>query len=439
MTDDKAPSNRDEQFERLVEEASGETATRDFRDWAGDGRVILTVVFTDIKDSTGLNDRLGDHAMDQIREGHFARSDALIARQGGRLIKTIGDSVMAAFRSVDAGLDYAISLRTDPGHSQLTDRIRAGIHFGGMSVVGNDVYGSAVNFAARVGSATKEAQIWLSDEAKTEIESLRAPQHNSLEWERHDRVALRGFSGHFTLWSLSPPACPAGTNAPAVGLSAPVVPRSRQLPSVLGAVTKWPDPRAQNYERVDMVSSGEVVIDLPQNHEERGVYAQVDFIERLYVEGSKARAEFGVQRAFITVTKETGPGTLSRANVLRTCSIQRNAYFVTLQDAPAAISVCMDPDRDRTSLAELALPPTPNENYLCRIASATSELKSETVRAELRISLDVEGLYLAGDLKISSAKMKQIAAILAVAMTKNHQVVENGVIRRPLAVRNREL
>jgi len=196
---------------------------------------------------------------------------------------------------------------------------------------------------------------------------------------------------------------------------------------------------AQNYDRVDFVSSAEVVIDEQQEEgKERGVYAQIDFVERLYVESTRARIEFGVRRAYVSVGND-GPGGLERADHLRTAATRRNARFVSLHDAPEAVSLCIDPDPGKTSLAELALPPTPRENYLCQIATATAEVEAEKLQAELRVSLDIEGLYLADDIAplVSSSKKKQIEAIVAVAAKKNHHRVENGEIRRPLQVRER--
>jgi SEFIR domain-containing protein len=73
--------------------------------------------------------------------------------------------------------------------------------------------------------------------------------------------------------------------------SAAALPASPPLPDRPEANQRSePDPHAQNYERVDMVSSEpEVLIDSPREGQERGVYAQVDFIERLYIQGQKAR------------------------------------------------------------------------------------------------------------------------------------------------------
>jgi class 3 adenylate cyclase len=62
--------------------------------------------------------------------------------------------------------------------------------------------GSTANFAARVVSSIKGAEIWLSDRAKGDIDRLGAVQHKRLRWERHDGVAMKGFPGLFTLWAV---------------------------------------------------------------------------------------------------------------------------------------------------------------------------------------------------------------------------------------------
>jgi class 3 adenylate cyclase len=73
-----------------------------------------------------------------------------------------------------------------------------------MQVDEGDVFGDTVNFAAQVigfgGSIGKV--ICLSDRAKDDIERLGATQHKQLQWEPHEKVALKGYPGTFTLWSL---------------------------------------------------------------------------------------------------------------------------------------------------------------------------------------------------------------------------------------------
>jgi len=152
----------------------------------------------------------------------------------------------------------------------------------------------------------------------------------------------------------------------------------------------------------------------------------------------RGRASFGVRRAYVSVGND-GPGGLARADHWRATATRRNAQFVSLHDVPGAVSLCIDPDPGRTSLADLALPPTPRENYLCQIATATAEVEAEKLQAELRVSLDVEGLYLADEITplVSLSKKKQIEAIITVAAQKSHHRVENGEIRRPLKIQER--
>jgi len=193
-------ADRQRDFEMFVESARGETSTPSFTAWAEDERVTLAIVFTDVVGSTALGEELKDERMNEVRREHFAQSRKLIDQYKGREIKTIGDSFMAAFRSVEKALDYAKALQADPGHTQV--QIRAGIHIGPMQVEENDVFGGAVNFAARVVGAIQGAEIWLSDRAKEDLDRSGAKQHAPLKWERHDGVQMKGFTGVFTLWSL---------------------------------------------------------------------------------------------------------------------------------------------------------------------------------------------------------------------------------------------
>ena len=187
--------------DKFVLLANGEATTRSFQKWAGGDRVTLAVVFTDVVASTALGEQIRDEAMNEVRRAHFARSRELITQFKGREIKTIGDSFMTAFRCVDAALDYARALHGTTGHPKV--RIRAGIHIGPMHVEEGDVFGGTVNFAARVVGAIQGAEIWLSEQAKGDIDRLGAAKHKKLKWERREGISMKGFSGKFTLWSLS--------------------------------------------------------------------------------------------------------------------------------------------------------------------------------------------------------------------------------------------
>jgi len=140
--------------------------------------------------------------MSIVRRAHFAQSRKLIDQFHGREIKTIGDSFMAAFKCAGAALDYARALQENTGHPEV--KIRAGIHIGPMHVEEGDLFGGTVNFAARVVGAIKDAEIWLSDRAKEDIDRLGAVKHKGLKWMQHNLEPgqLKGFKGKYTLWAM---------------------------------------------------------------------------------------------------------------------------------------------------------------------------------------------------------------------------------------------
>jgi len=199
--DRSADKKRD--FEAFVVSASAETHSKRFVQWAGGERVTLAIVFSDIVGSTAMGQAVGDEQMNEIRKVHFAQGRKLLNYYEGREIKTIGDSLMVAFQSVDKALDFAMTFSSGTGHPKV--RIRVGIHVGPLQVEGNDVFGGTVNFAARVVAAISEPDIWLSERAKEDVNTLRAERHESLKWKRQERVQMKGFHDTFTLWSLQRP------------------------------------------------------------------------------------------------------------------------------------------------------------------------------------------------------------------------------------------
>lgn len=196
--------------------------------------------------------------------------------------------------------------------------------------------------------------------------------------------------------------------------------------------------QAYSYESVDFVTSREVVIDRPNAAKERGVYAQVGFLERLYVEGERSRIEFGVRRAHLSIVNG-GPGELSQSDHLRGMAGRYAARYVTRHDAPEAITVSMNPEAGKTTLAELALPPSPNENYWSQVATATADVETGHLKAELTVSLSPEGLLVSGDKGgiPSRATRDKIEAIMAVAAKKNRPLDGAGQIRIPIPVKER--
>src|SRR5712691_494805 len=105
-----------------------------------------------------------------------------------------------------SSLPTSSARRRDPGGAELPGaaelRIRAGIHIGPVSVEKGDVFGRTVNFASRVIGAITGSEIWVSEQAKGDIDALGAGHHQDLQWERHEDMEVKGFVGGVTLWSL---------------------------------------------------------------------------------------------------------------------------------------------------------------------------------------------------------------------------------------------
>jgi DNA-binding response OmpR family regulator len=193
-------ARRHDEIEKFILSANAEILTPTFRAWERSEYATLAIVFTDVVDFTKLCEEMKDAGMKEVRRLHFARSRELIERYQGCEIKTMGDSVMAAFRSVQEALRYALELQKDTGH--LLVHIRAAIHIGPMHVEENDVFGGTVNFAGRIIRSIQGSEIWLSDEAKSGIGPL-SEKYANLQWQQHDDIHFKGFPGTWTLWSVS--------------------------------------------------------------------------------------------------------------------------------------------------------------------------------------------------------------------------------------------
>ena len=124
----------------------------------------LTFLFTDLKGSTALYDRVGDIvAYDLVRE-HFRVLNEIVASEAGAVVKTIGDAVMATFPSPDRALAAALRMRESLHALKKDLLIKIGIHEGPcLAVTLNDrldYFGQTVNIAARVQGLAHERAIF---------------------------------------------------------------------------------------------------------------------------------------------------------------------------------------------------------------------------------------------------------------------------------------
>jgi adenylate cyclase len=123
----------------------------------------LTILFADVSGSTKLFELRGNVAARSIIAAVLSALVEVAQRHGGSLVKTIGDEIMCTFPGALQGLlaatDMQRRVKNDAGFVQENIGIRIGLHQGDALVEENDVFGDAVNVAARMASLAQRDQI----------------------------------------------------------------------------------------------------------------------------------------------------------------------------------------------------------------------------------------------------------------------------------------
>jgi class 3 adenylate cyclase len=123
-------------------------------------RRLATILFTDIVGSTERAATVGDRAWREMLNRHHAFARASIERAGGRMIKSIGDGVLASFDGPGRAIDAAHEI--SGGAPNLDLHVRAGLHVGEIEVMQGDVAGIAVHVAARVAALADPDEVLVS-------------------------------------------------------------------------------------------------------------------------------------------------------------------------------------------------------------------------------------------------------------------------------------
>jgi adenylate cyclase len=132
----------------------------------GRGDLEMALLFTDLVGFSEWALQAGDAAVLELLREVGAEVEAVIARHDGRIVKRLGDGLMATFldgeEAVEAALDAQEAVRAIEvdGYSP---RMRAGVHWGRPRKLGGDFLGVDVNVAARVTDAAKAGQVLVSD------------------------------------------------------------------------------------------------------------------------------------------------------------------------------------------------------------------------------------------------------------------------------------
>ncbi len=125
--------------------------------------IVHTILFTDVEGSTALTDRLGDTKARELLREHERMVREALKTHGGSEVKTMGDGFMASFSSATKALECAIAMqRAFAQHNDSADepiRVRVGLNAGEPIAEDDDLYGTAVNLAARICAHAESGQI----------------------------------------------------------------------------------------------------------------------------------------------------------------------------------------------------------------------------------------------------------------------------------------
>jgi class 3 adenylate cyclase len=127
-------------------------------------RVLATVLFTDIVDSTKTASELGDQRWRELLEGHGRAVRAELGRFDGQEVKSTGDGFLATFTGPARAIRCAQAIVDSSNAHGL--RIRAGVHTGECEVMGDDIGGIAVHIAARVSAKAGGGEVLVSRTVK---------------------------------------------------------------------------------------------------------------------------------------------------------------------------------------------------------------------------------------------------------------------------------
>jgi adenylate cyclase len=165
-----------------------------------DGRVAI--LFSDIENSTVLNDQLGDAEWVKLLASHNRLVEAAVAAHGGTIIKSQGDGFMIAFGSAIEAVRGALDLRAaiDVGDRRLRKqpiRVRVGVHVGTAIEKNGDLFGRDVALAARVAAEAVGGEILTSDAIHVAV-----ADEPDLRLVEAQTVELKGLPGTHRLWAV---------------------------------------------------------------------------------------------------------------------------------------------------------------------------------------------------------------------------------------------
>jgi class 3 adenylate cyclase len=166
----------------------------------------ITLMFTDLYESTRLYQKIGDApAFGRVQE-HFVDLEKAVAAEGGSIIKTMGDAVMASFRVPAAALRAVWQAqKIIAGYGEPLLQMKIGIHQGPCIVVNMnerlDYFGSMVNIAARLTEFSAGGEIVLSEAVYNDTQVQTWLRENRVDFEKVS-ANIKGFDEPVPVWKI---------------------------------------------------------------------------------------------------------------------------------------------------------------------------------------------------------------------------------------------
>jgi class 3 adenylate cyclase len=159
-------------------------------------RVLATVMFSDIVDSTSRAAELGDRRWRDLLGSIEAEINQELRRFRGRAVKSMGDGFLATFDGPARAIRCASAIR-DAARTRYGLEVRSGLHTGEIEMIGNDVGGIAVHIGARVGSSAKPGEVLVSGTVKDLVVG------SGIRFEDRGECELKGVPGRWRLFAVA--------------------------------------------------------------------------------------------------------------------------------------------------------------------------------------------------------------------------------------------
>ncbi len=185
------PGDEDEVLDAIGEFATGAPVPRGI----DVDRVLMTVLFTDIVDSTGRASAMGDKAWSALLEQHDAAAKKAVDHYRGVVVKRTGDGLLATFDGPGRGIRAARAIMD--AVRPLGLEVRAGVHTGEVERRKDDVAGIAIHIGARVSAVAGPGEVLVTGTVKDLVIGSDLQFH-----DRGDHI-LRGVPGDWHLWTAN--------------------------------------------------------------------------------------------------------------------------------------------------------------------------------------------------------------------------------------------